>query len=497
MRTYFFLLLLSTLCSFVITRWLARVAAARGWTRSEDSNGTAIPRLGGVSVFVSTLLMLLLLFLWDNQVAERVAGQLVLGLALAGAAAAVFLVGLYDDLRGARPWQKLLAQCGAGVALFIAGFRVEVLTNPLTHEPFQLGWLSFPLSLLWLVAISNAFNLIDGLDGLAAGVGLTSTLALFFLASLQSHSLAAVVAVAIAGSLLGFLPHNFNPARIYLGDSGSLTIGMVLAALSIETSQKGPVLVALTIPLLIFGLPLLDVSVTTLRRALAGHPIFKRDEEHLHHRLIKTGLTPRVSVLVLYGVAALFALASLLVVNYRGAIAPLIALLCGLLAWIVVRQMQYPEFAALDSHVRGEWRAQKAALRSQILMQKELPTLTAASSVEEIWTVACRLFDALGFQSAVLELSPAHGSTLCWEQTGADAPGSQPKSGPEWMLTIPLRPAGQALGTLRLAHTAPAGPLKFRVVQVIDFFSGAFAAALARCSPARESGHRTITAAAN
>jgi UDP-GlcNAc:undecaprenyl-phosphate GlcNAc-1-phosphate transferase len=496
MRTYFFLLLLSTLTSFVFTRWLARVAAARGWTRRDESNGAAIPRLGGVSVFLSTLLMVFLLLLWDNQVAERVASQAVIGIALAGAAAAVFLIGLYDDLRGARPWQKLLVQCAAGVGLYFAGLRVEVLTNPFTHQPFELGALSLPLTLLWLVAISNAFNLIDGLDGLAAGVGLTSTLALFFLASMQSHSLAAVVAVAIAGSLMGFLPHNFNPARIYLGDSGSLTIGLVLAALAIETSQKGPVLVALTIPLLIFGLPLLDVSVTTLRRALAGHPLFRRDEEHLHHRLVKSGMTPRLSVLVLYGIAALFALASLLVVNYRGAMAPMVALLCGLLAWIVVRQMQYPEFAALDSHVRGEWRAQKATLRSQILMRREQQALAVASSVEEIWAVACRTFEALGFLSATLECSLTDGKTFVWEQNRAPA-AEQPSDGTEWTLTIPLFAAGRSVGTLRLAHAAQPGPLKFRVVQVIEFFSGDFAAALTRCASAPEPSPHRATAGAN
>jgi UDP-GlcNAc:undecaprenyl-phosphate GlcNAc-1-phosphate transferase len=454
-----------------------------------------VPRLGGVSVVLSTFVMVALLLVWDNQVADRIVQNFQLAVSLAGAAGAVFLVGLYDDLRGARPCQKLLVQCGAGAALFVAGFRVDVLTNPFTHSPIHLGALALPVTLLWLVAISNAFNLIDGLDGLAAGVGLTSTLAVFFLASVQSHSLAAVVAVAMAGGLVGFLPHNFNPAKIYLGDSGSLTIGLVLAALAVETSQKGPVLIALSIPLMIFGLPLLDVSVTTFRRFLSGHPIFSRDEEHLHHRLVKAGFTPRASVLILYGVAALFALASLLIVNYKGAFAPVVALMCGLLAWLLVRQMQYPEFAALDTHVRGEWRSQKAVFRSQILFRKEANVLASAGSLAEAWETAARVLTALEFESATLEFSPSIGNgALHWTEP-AQAAGPAADTTPRWTLTVPLANGDVPVGTLRLTYAMNRGTLKFRIVNTIEFFSGPFAEAIARLTIEESTGRSNAAAA--
>ncbi|MCL4524667.1 MAG: undecaprenyl/decaprenyl-phosphate alpha-N-acetylglucosaminyl 1-phosphate transferase, partial [Acidobacteria bacterium] len=444
MRTYFFLLMLSTLVSFGLTQRLARIATARGWTRNENGDSTGVPRLGGVSVFATALIMMVLLILWDNQVAARVKAELPLALGLAGAAGVVFLIGLYDDLRGARPWQKLLVQGAAALGLYITGFRVEILTNPFTHSATHLGWLSLPLTLLWLVAISNAFNLIDGLDGLAAGVGLFATVTLFLLAMLQAKSFVAAITVALAGALFGFLPHNFNPAKIYLGDSGSLTIGLVLAALSIDSSQKGPVLLTVAIPLMIFGLPLLDVSVTTARRFLSGQPLFRRDEEHLHHRLQKIGMTPRGSVLLLYGLAALFALASLLLVNYKGATAPLIALLCGILAWLVVRQMQYAEFAELDSHVRTEWRSQRRVLRNQILLRKAGAELRATSSVAEAWGVARHIFEALEFTSATCELD-GH-SELEWKADGVEAAAQS------WTLTIPLAHEGRPIGTLRLTR---------------------------------------------
>lgn len=472
MRTYFFLLLLSTIVSFGLTRWLAQIATARGWTRNENGDSTGVPRLGGVSVLATALLMMVLLILWDNQVAERMKAELPLALGLAGAAGAVFLIGLLDDLRGVRPWQKLLVQGAAAIGLYFAGFRVELLTNPFTHSATHLGWMSLPLTLLWLVAISNAFNLIDGLDGLAAGVGLFATVTLFLLAMLQAKSFVAAVTVALAGALFGFLPHNFNPARIYLGDSGSLTIGMVLAALAIDSAQKGPVLLTVAIPLMIFGLPLLDVSVTTARRFLSGQPLFHRDEEHLHHRLQKIGMTPRAAVLLLYGLAALFALASLLLVNYKGAAAPLIALLCGILAWIVVRQMQYAEFAELDSHVRTEWRSQRHVLRNQILLRKASEELRATSTIEDAWGVARRIFEALEFASAGCELEGR--GALDWSAGKVEAAAES------WTLSIPLAHEGRSIGTLRLTRPMHHEPLLFRVSPLLQFFASDFATHLAQ-----------------
>jgi UDP-GlcNAc:undecaprenyl-phosphate GlcNAc-1-phosphate transferase len=474
MRTYFFLLLLSTICSFVLTRWLAGLAKARGWTRAENGNRGGVPRLGGISVFATVTLMMALLMLWDNQVSARTLHELPLAIGLGVASSAVFLLGLYDDLWGAKPWQKLLVQTLAAVGLYFVGFRVELLTNPFTHTPLQLGWMSLPLTVLWLVAISNAFNLIDGLDGLAGGVALFATVTLFLLAVLQAKSFVAATTVALAGALFGFLPHNFNPARIYLGDSGSLTIGMVLAALAIDSSQKGPVLLTLAIPLMIFGLPLLDVSVTTARRFLSGQPLFTRDEEHLHHRLQKIGMTPRGSVLLLYGLAALFALASLLLVNYQGAFGSLIALLSGTMAWLVVRQMQYAEFAELGSHVGTEWRSQRPVLRNKILLRKSAGELEAAATLGEAWTVAQRIFEALEFDSAVCELSGPRGEkrVLRWSLNGAEAAENSRQM---WSLSIPLAREGRALGTLRLAKGLERGTLPFRVGPVLEFFSGDFA----------------------
>jgi len=478
MRTYFVLLLLSTTLSYALTLWLARAAAVRGWARrtGDSPTGEGIPRLGGITIFVTPLCAIGLLLLWNNEVAARMSQHVARGAGLLLAASAVFALGLYDDLRGARPWQKLLVQSMAGLGLYLAGFRVELLTNPFTHGSIELGWFSLPATLLWLVAISNAFNLIDGLDGLAAGVGVFSALALFLLAMLVGDSFVAAISVALAGSLAGFLPHNFSPARIYLGDSGSLTAGLVLAALAVAGAQKGSVLITVAIPLMIFGLPLLDASVTTLRRLLSGHPIFTRDEEHLHHRLVKIGLTPRGAMLVLHGVAGLFAFGSMVLLNYRNTSAPLIALVCGISAWLLVSRMQYPEFSELDSHVRLALKSQHLTLRNQILLRRAASEIRSAPSVEDLWRRMTEILAAFDFDRAEMEwTSNGDGPrSLSWSAASSEDSVLRPFD-QFWEMTVPFAQHAEITGRMRLARSLDRGPLLFRVSSLLEFLSQSIA----------------------
>ena len=486
MRTYIFILCAAGALSYLITFWIARMAAARGWAKREGDSpsGQGIPRLGGVAVMAAILCSLGAAVLLRNMVADRLLDVGLSGLALAAACFAVFLIGLYDDLKGARPWHKLAVQTAAALALYASGFRIDILSNPFTHTPLALGWFGLPLTVLWLAAISNAFNLIDGLDGLAAGVGMFAGVALFLLAALGINVFVAAVAAAIAGGLLGFLPHNFHPAKIYLGDSGSLTVGLALGALSIVSEQKGPVMVTMAIPLLIFGLPLLEVAVTTLRRLLSGHPLFGRDEDHLHHRLLKVGVAKRLAVFVLYVLAALFALSSILLVNYSGSVAPLIAVICGALAWIVVAQMRYPEFSELDTHIRLAISSQPAILRNQIAIRKAAAELEEASSAPEVWACLCRLLDQLGFSEARCVLLGPDGEIsheFNWTRPGSapNAPGVSPhisysRECSIWALEIPLPASVDATGVVRLGHALDRRTPLFRMQSLVELISDSF-----------------------
>lgn len=304
---------------------IARAIGALDLPGGRKAHSEPIPRIGGLAVFFG--------FVAGLVVAAAATGLLFLrpqdsvnwrGLAVA--ATFLLIVGLWDDLRGLSFYGKFAAQILAGVYAWHCGFLIETLTNPL-GDPLELGWLSLPLTVLWIVGVTNAVNLIDGLDGLAAGIALIITVAVGVLALVRNDLGLTAASVALAGALVGFLRFNFNPARIFLGDSGSLFLGFVLAVTTVR-GQKGGTLVAILAPLLILGVPLFDTGLAVLRRlyrvgnqgirsdnALAymvrnfDH-IFRPDRGHIHHRLIDWGLTHRGAVLCLYGLGTVFALAA-------------------------------------------------------------------------------------------------------------------------------------------------------------------------------------------
>jgi UDP-GlcNAc:undecaprenyl-phosphate GlcNAc-1-phosphate transferase len=247
----------------------------------------------------------------------------------------MLLVGLADDLLGLSYRWKLAAQVVGASWIWYCGFRIEIVSNPLGGW-LEIEMLSFPLTVLWIVGITNAVNLIDGLDGLATGIALITTIAVAVIAFVRAELGLTAASVALAGSLLGFLRFNFNPARIFLGDSGSMFLGFVLAVMSMRGSQKGPTIVAIFVPMLVLGLPLLDTGLAVVRRLWRLHhrgarsdsatyryvlsnlgEVFLPDREHIHHRLLQVGLSHRRAVLVLYGVGVLFAAAgfALVVIN--------------------------------------------------------------------------------------------------------------------------------------------------------------------------------------
>lgn len=265
-----------------------------------------------------------------------------------GAIALLFVCGLIDDLRGLGPLSKLLVQLVAAVGVYGAGFRIDFVSLPLLG-PIDLGALALPLTILWVVGVTNAINLIDGLDGLATGIGFLMTATLGAISYYKGVFPVTVISFALAGSLLGFLPYNFNPARIFLGDSGSQFLGFTLAVISIRGMQKSATVVALLVPLLALGLPLLDTLLVLLRRTwrtqvLEGgsglrdrlarsRGLFQGDQEHIHHNLLELGFSHRKAVLLLYIVAGAFCAAAFGLVALRD---PTLAILLGVSATIAM-----------------------------------------------------------------------------------------------------------------------------------------------------------------
>jgi UDP-GlcNAc:undecaprenyl-phosphate GlcNAc-1-phosphate transferase len=302
-----------------------------------------VPRVGGVAVFLGFAAGLLFATFASgyatNADHERVGYWSILGVA----AVAVLILGLADDIRPISFQWKFVIQVLAATTVWAAGFRVHTIGVPLVSDPVQLGWLSLPLTVLWIVGITNAFNLIDGLDGLSAGTALITTTAVAILALYGQRNAVSAVSVALVGALVGFLRYNFVPAQIFLGDSGSMFLGFTIAVISIHGSQKNVAAVAVFAPLLIVGYPILDTSIAIARRlnsirtdsadrgglkymARNAYRVFLPDRGHLHHRLLEAGLSHRGAVLSLYGCALVLAGAALVLVVSNS---PIVAILLG------------------------------------------------------------------------------------------------------------------------------------------------------------------------
>jgi UDP-GlcNAc:undecaprenyl-phosphate/decaprenyl-phosphate GlcNAc-1-phosphate transferase len=230
--------------------------------------------------------------------------------------------------------------------LFAGGLRI--LDLPVLFGAHHFPWfVGLPLTVIWVLAITNAFNLIDGLDGLAAGSALFSTMVVFAAALVSSSSLVSLMALALAGSILGFLRFNFSPATIFLGDCGSLFIGFMLSALALQGAQKAPTTIAVAIPVVSFGLPILETALSIVRRFIGGRPVFVADREHIHHKLLERGLSHRQVVIILYAVSALFALFSLFLLWPTGNMLGLVLAVLGTGIWIGVQHLGYVEFGEL------------------------------------------------------------------------------------------------------------------------------------------------------
>ncbi len=260
----------------------------------------------------------------------------------------IVLAGILDDIRPLPPVTKLLAQILAAILATQGGAVIRMFESP-WGTPVHLGVWAVPVSVLWIVALTNAFNLIDGLDGLSCGVGAISTLTLGAVALLRGDSGLVLVCALLAGCLIGFLWHNFHPARIFMGDTGSQFIGFTLSVLSITELHKSTASLSVLVPLLAFGLPLMDAFLTMVRRLVRGVRVFEADRDHIHHRLLKQGWSQRRAVLVLYGVSLLAMAVALFVVARRDLPLGLVFVGVGVATVYAVRWLRYRELEILRS----------------------------------------------------------------------------------------------------------------------------------------------------
>jgi UDP-GlcNAc:undecaprenyl-phosphate GlcNAc-1-phosphate transferase len=256
---------------------------------------TAMPRMGGLAIFLAFMLCMLL----GVKVSGPYTGIMI-------GAAIIFMVGLLDDIYQLSAWVKLAGQIVATAVAIYFGVVIHFVSNPFDGM-LALGYLSIPLTLFWIVGISNAINLIDGLDGLAAGVAGIAGVTMGFAALMQGQSMTAMVAFVLVAAILGFLPYNFHPARTFMGDCGSNFLGFILACLAVTGVAKSTAVISLIIPIVILGIPIFDTFFAIFRRIYKKTPIFMPDKDHLHHRLLLMGYSHRTTVLIIYAISSFFA----------------------------------------------------------------------------------------------------------------------------------------------------------------------------------------------
>lgn len=321
--------------TLIITPWVMKLALR--WGALDRPNGRKVhqqvmPRMGGVAMYLSFAAAVL---------ATQPLNRLVLGL-LAGATL-ITLLGMMDDIKGLSPKMKLLGQI-AGAAILVAfGYRVEFVTNPFSDGVIMLGKLAVPLTILWVIGVTNAINLIDGLDGLAAGTsGIAALTMVAVVASEYTLNgtlgdlswLVVGLALILTGSIGGFLPYNFYPAEVFMGDSGSMFLGFTLSALAIAGLTKGATVISVFIPIVILGIPICDTLFAIVRRFLNQQPIFQPDKHHLHHCLLEKGLSHKQTVLTIYGINMLLGISAVLLTRLNNDQA--IMLLIGLVFLVLV-----------------------------------------------------------------------------------------------------------------------------------------------------------------
>ncbi len=261
-----------------------------------------IPRMGGLAIFLGFLFSVLIFLPLTGQVRGMLLGSVV-----------IVVLGIFDDIYALGAKLKFLIQIFAALLAVTSGNVITVLSNPniFSSNPYwELGILSIPFSVIWIAAITNAVNLIDGLDGLACGVSTISSMTLLVIALVVSEPEVAILMGALAGACAGFLPYNLNPAKIFMGDTGSTFLGYVLAVVSINGLFKSAAIISFAVPFLLLGLPIFDTCFAILRRVSRGQSPMAPDRGHIHHRLIDMGLTQKQAVAVLYVISAILGLSA-------------------------------------------------------------------------------------------------------------------------------------------------------------------------------------------
>ncbi len=443
MNTYVLVYLCSWLLALLVTPIVIRLARRFKMVDSSDIrkvHSRPVPRIGGVAVFVPMMVLTISVLFLNNDIGDKFHGIQPKIIVLLSAAAFMFLVGLIDDIKGLRARVKFLCQLAAAITVCAFGIRI---TSIAVSDWFtlNLGWFSWPLTLFWIVGVTNAVNLIDGLDGLAAGISAIACGVMVVLALYFGQPVMAVIMLSLCGALTGFLFFNFNPAKVFMGDCGSLFLGFTLASASVMCATKSHAIVGLTLPIIALGIPILDTLFSMLRRFLERRSIFSPDRSHFHHRLLALGLHQRHVVIVAYAVTLLIAGLGMFMIFTRNA-QTIIIFVCILfllvLAFRVVGSVQLHKTIA---DLKRKHRISHHTKQEVASFEKVGLHFRQVKTFEQWWQTVCFAADQMGFVRGWLPLTNRDGTNkiLAWGENGKDTCGRATPRYDIVKMTLPVR----------------------------------------------------------
>ncbi len=342
--------LIALTVAYVVTPFVIKLAHKVGAMDVPKDNRRVhkvpIPRLGGLAIYIAFMVSVLVTFKLDTRLLGVIVGGTI-----------IVIIGIFDDIKPLSAKVKLLGQIVAAGVVVYSGVRIDFITNPLSYlfdgvnTYIKFGNWAYPLTMIWIVGITNAINFIDGLDGLAAGISIISAVTLSVVAIILGQDYMAVMALTLAGAAIGFLPYNFNPAKIFMGDTGSLFLGFMLSVISIMGVLKSAAALSILVPVFAIGLPIFDTLMAIIRRSLSGKPIMQADKGHLHHKMLDKGLSQKQAVLTLYSISAVLGFSAVVLVEATLKVAIVLILVVFLLGSMGVRYLKPVETKTNHSHI--------------------------------------------------------------------------------------------------------------------------------------------------
>ncbi|MCK5850532.1 MAG: undecaprenyl/decaprenyl-phosphate alpha-N-acetylglucosaminyl 1-phosphate transferase [Kiritimatiellae bacterium] len=453
-------ILISFIISFLVAagavRVLIDVALRHGYVDVPDDyrkkHKRPIPWLGGPGVYIGFLAPIIgvLLFPQLTLVSGVFSECEICIYALLSGAALILLLGLLDDMFDLRPIWRILAEVFVACLMFALGIRIETIASPFGGS-LALGIFALPVTVFWFVACMNAVNLLDGIDGLAAGTSVFVGLTLF-LVSLFSHNVAGMfLAISFSGATLGFLVFNFPPASIFLGNSGSMLLGFLIASLSlVGATMKAGAAITLFVPVVALGLPVMDTFLAIVRRWYHKLPISSPDRGHIHHVLVSMGYSPRKAVTLLYGISILLAGAALALTIRRNEVIILVIASLVIMASIFARLFSSVRVTDVMSRLLEDRSQRKRSGASRVVAARVISQMSGVTDMDVLWELCGNVFDELNLMCAELNLDVADdtGSKVLVWGSGEAVISSSHRDG--WVAEFGVHVVGQRVGILKV-----------------------------------------------